>query len=225
MNMKKLGVVVGGIVLALVVLALGFTRMGAKSLMIDFPLGGGIAVEADKLPQSELLEKMWADDFGKAGMIDWLSRRSVFQVTDARAVEALGNLCGDFPAAPIGDRVAKQQECAEITVAKALRELARTRKPPFHYVGFQIRVGVSLDEEHRPTDGYANACQEGELLGRKVELTNPLNHKQIQVTATGRYPCSGMGITPDIQLNEADAAAIFDGALLKHQVAVAVVLD
>ena len=223
--MNKILAIVGGVALIVFILAFGFSRMGAKSLSIGLPLGASIDVEADDMPQAELLDKMWANEFGRAGMLDWLFQRSVFQITDARLAEALEELCGDFPDTPLEDRVVKQQECADRTVAKALRALMRSRRPPFHYVGLQVRVGISLDEEHRPANGYANACQESELLGRRIELTNPLNHKQVQVMATGRYPCSGMGITADIQLNEVDASTIFDGALRKHQASIAVVLD
>ena len=92
-------------------------------------------------------------------------------------------------------------------------------------MGTIINVGISLDSEHRPPEGKANVCQERELRGKKIALTDLRSKQSIEVVATGRYACREFSRYPDLQLNSNDADKLFSGPLDEYQKAIAVVLD
>ena len=182
----------------------------------------------NEIDQGELLNTLWgnANSFTRSGMIGWLAGKSIYELTSLNLVQAIENdLCGPIPESPLDERIERGQECAPTVVARQLRELAQTKSPPFHYVGVSVQIGISLDEEHRPPDGRTNACSEGEFSGKEVQLTDPLNDRQVIVLATGTYPCSGIGRTPDLQINETDVTGLFDGPLDKYETVIAVILN
>ena len=160
-------------------------------------------------------------------MIEWLAGKDIFHITDPRLSEALNkDLCASIPEEPLTERMRIARVCAEKDIAKKLRLLSRRKAVPFHYTGKEVQVGIPSAPEHQPQKGKANTCAEDDdLVGKRVQLTNPLNQKQLDVLASGYYPCSRVIRTPDIQLNPADADWLFDGPLRKYQDAIAVVLN
>ena len=223
-----LGIGVGAAVVGL--FWFGTSGAGTRNLAINIPGAGSISMEAanNEIDQEEVLNTLWGNEgsFTRSGMIGWLADKGIYELTSLNLVQAIENdLCGPIPDSPLDERIERGQECAAKVVARQLRELAQRKSPPFHYVGVSVQIGISLDEEHRPPDGRANACSEGEFSGRSVQLTNPLNDNQIIVLATGTYPCSGIGRTPDLQINEPDATELFDGPLDKYETVIAVILN
>ena len=145
---------------------------------------------------------------------------------DPRFVTALSErLCEPIPDEPLSDKIKAGKKCSDLPVAKGLRNLASLYQVPFHHVGTIINVGISLDSEHRPPEGKANVCEEGELRGKRIALTDMRSKQSIDVVATGRYACREFSRYPDLQLNSNDAGKLFSGPLDEYQKAIAVVLD
>ena len=199
-----------------------------QDISITGPFGVSINAGATNytIDQEQLLTKLYGNEFMRGGLMEWLVSRSVFSLHDPRLAQALNeHLCDEIPDTPLRDKISAGQQCAERAVAQRLRELASRRQVPFHYVGIQIDIGIPADPEHRPATGNANACQEGPFRGQRVELTDPTSGHRLEVLATGRYRCSGVGRAPNMQLNARDARILFNGPLQEYQPAIAVILD
>ena len=199
-----------------------------KQLQIAVPGGTSITVSAkgSKPNHVDVLEELYANSFGRDGLIGWLSGKDFFHFQDQRLVTALSErLCEPIPDRPVNDKIEAGKKCSDLPVANGLRDLASLYKVPFHHVGTIINVGISLDSNHRPSEGKANVCEEGELRGKKIALTDMRSKQSIDVVATGRYACREFSIYPDLQLNSNDAGRLFSGPLDKYQKAIAVVLD
>ena len=212
---------------AALVLCWAWQGMSSQKLAISFP--GGLALdlqaEGDQISHVDMLEQMYAEQFSRAGLLGWLREKSIYQISDREIAAALPGLCEEMsPQDPLQERLRKQQACAQIDVISDLRALASDRDVPFHYVGQEVRIGVP-SEDDQPAPRRANACSGGGWHGQDVELTNPLNERQITIFASGSYRCTGVIGTPDLQLNEADALGFFDGALDKYEEAVAVIIE
>ena len=150
----------------------------------------------------------------------------MYWIKDAELPDALNkSLCDPIPDSPLDQHIAAATACAETGVADGLRRLSASHKVPFHYAGKNVVIGIQGDPAHAPRPDFANACDGSSLSGKRVELTNLSNDNKITVYTTGLYPCSGVGTTPDIQLNPDDAARLFDGPFRKLQSAVAVPLN
>ena len=216
------------ILLSFVCVAVAWKDAAEKTLSIT---AGGLSMQLEakgqEIAHEELLAQMYESDFVRAGLIKWLAHKDIFHISDPGLAEALNkNLCGSIPAGPLPDRMRAARECAEKEVVRNLRQIARRKEVPFHYVGKEVEIGIPSESEHQPRAGGANTCEEDDdLAGKRVELTNPLNQKKLEVQASGYYPCSGVGRTPDVQLNPADARKLVDGPLKKYQSAIAVALN
>ena len=224
----SVGLLVGAFVGVLTSTSLWWSG-NAESMQINVTVPNGpslnLTVEGFTLEQKALLDKIYGDDFARAGLIGWLLDKRIFETSNPSLVEALNTtLCDPIPTAPLPDQIRAARQCAELPVALRLRELADQREIPFHYIGRIVQVGIPRNESNRPPNRRANVCGEGELRGRMVRLTNPVNNRSLEVEATGWYRCTGYERVPDIQLNPIDARAIFDGPFSEYQEAVAVIL-
>ena len=205
----------------------GWQGMSSQTVAISFPGGFSLDLQAEgnQMSHVAVLEQMYAEEFSRAGLEDWLEEKSIYQISNRAVASALPSLCEEMSAQdPLQERLRKQQACAEIDVIRDLRALARNRDVPFHYVGQEIRIGVPTEDD-QPDPGRASACSEGEWHGQDIELTNPLNEQQITILSSGSYRCTGVLGTADLQLNVGDAIGLFDGALDKYEVAVAVIIE
>ena len=172
-----------------------------------------------------LLENLFANDFGKAGLMSWLADKEIFSFDDARLAEALNErLCGPIPEQPLDQKIEASQDCADLPVAADLRQLVDQKRVPFHYVGITVQVGIPA-REHQPRPGGANICADSELRGKRVELTDPQTSNRIEIQPSGTYECTGFTRFPDIQLNFEDAQELFSAPLNELQEAVAVGLN
>ena len=234
--MKKLGtskwiiLVPGFIVIVVLLVILGMPdNPTSQNVNITFP--GGFMLEMDvsqpEVAHSALLAQLFSEEFTRDGVLGWLGReQQMFSISDIQLVTALEqNLCDPIPDSPLPERIEKAQECAARPVADGLRTLQVERRIPFHYVGIPVRVGVQADEEGRPAMGRANVCLESDLLGKQIELTDPISGSRITVLASGSYRCTGFSRYPDVQLGPDQARDLFISALLEYQDAVAVSLD
>ena len=199
-----------------------------QELHITGPGGWSLNAGAknSKVNYQDLLNRLHDDDFGRDGLIGWLAAKGYFNFGDPRFVTALSErLCEPIPNEPLSAKIKAGKKCSDLPVAKGLRNLASLYQVPFHHVGTIINVGISLDSEHRPPEGKANVCQERELRGKKIALTDLRSKQSIEVVATGRYACREFSRYPDLQLNSNDADKLFSGPLDEYQKAIAVVLD
>ena len=207
----------------------GSSNAREKKLTISIPNGPSMMVEAkgNEIDPKELLKQMYAEDFVKAGLVNWLVAKGYYHVSDARLSKALKmDLCDAIPQQPLSERIARATACADKEVASELRQMAQRRDVPFHYTGKVVTIGVPAVRRNVPPSGRANTCKEDDdLAGKRIELTNLVNQRQIEVLATGYYTCTGMTGTVDIQLSPSDARKLFDGPRRKYQEAIAVVLN
>ena len=221
-------VVVGLVVLAALFLALNFfSNPTEQSVEVTFPGGSALRLDASQpeIAHDQLLEEIFADTFMRVGLMGWLADKDIFSFGDARLVEALNErLCGSIPEEPLDQKIKASQDCAEVPVAAALRQLVDQRQVPFHYVGISVQVGIPARED-QPEFGRAHACEDSEFRGKRVELTNPSTSKRIEVQVSGTYLCTGFNEFPDIQLGSEDAQELFPGSFQKFQEAIAVVLN
>ena len=221
---------IGGIVAVVIIVVLARPdNPTTQSVNITFP--GGIALEMDvsqpEIAHSALLTQLFSEEFTRDGVLGWLAREQQnFSISDERLVAALEeSLCDPIPNSPLSEKIEKGQECAAKSVAVALRRLQEEKRIPFHYIGVPVRVGVQADEASRPLPGRANVCRESELLGRQVELFDPVSSNTIEVLASGSYPCTGFSRYPNVQLGPDQARQLFNRPLQEYQDAVAVALD
>ena len=208
-------------------IAIGFAvaKMGFTKVSITGPDGVGIELDRN-IDHLQVLEEMLADPLMGKGMIGWLAEKSVYEISDPSLAIALNqDLCDPIPDSPMEALMEKGDECASKPVAKALRDLARAKEPPFHYLGSPVRVSKQVEEPHRPSVGYANTCREGLFFRQDIQIRNPLDDGRIvQVKAQGSYPCPPSPRS-DIQLNEIDMSKLFDGAVMETEAAYAFVLE
>ena len=196
-----------------------------QEIAVTFP-GGAVKIDSSKpeIAHDKMLEEIFADEFAKGGLMDWLAGKDIFSFEDERLVEAIaGRLCASIPEQPLDQRIKAARACAEQPVARRLRQLAEQKRVPFHYVGSVVEVG--FPPESQPGSGFAHVCMERELRDRRVELTNPRTLDRIEVQASGWYRCTSFSTVPDIQLNFSDARKLFPGPLDKFEKAVAVPLN
>ena len=224
-----LGGLIGAGVVGILCFALGFTEAEEKGFSLEFIGLGSLSLETKdgKVDHETFLTEMFSKDFAKAGASAWLrENEQMYWIKDSKLPDALNkSLCDPIPESPLDLHIAAATACAEIAVADSLRELSASHKVPFHYAGKNVTIGIQGDPAHAPRPDFANACDGSSLSGKRVELTNLSTDNKITVYATGLYPCSGVGTTPDLQLNPDDAARLFDGPFRKFQSAVAVPLN
>lgn len=181
---------------------------------ITDPSGQGsieLQVDGEEINYEAVLEHVFKDDILGPGVAGWLQQKQqMFRLHDEALVTAIeSSLCDPIPATPLTDRVEKAKECAEKEVVSGLRTLASNHRTPFHYVGVVAKVGIPAQEEHRPRPGRANVCRDGGLLGKTLEVIEPVTRTMIEVEATGSYSCTGYTKFPDIQLSMEDAGQLF----------------
>ena len=204
-----------------------FSGSSQRSVSVTLPGGVGLDLEAtqDGILLDSLYSRIYADRSFRDGLIARLADDHIYQLTDPRLADALHEyLCSPIPDQPLTERTNAARECAELPVARRLRQLAEMRNVPFHYVGREIRIGVPSRED-QPKPGMAHTCKNSEFGDHAVELTNPRSNATITVRATGSYVCTGFTQYPDIQLGYTDAQELFGRPTNKYEAAIAVVLD
>lgn len=222
------GFIVGAAVVGGAWIALGAADAEEKSFSVMFGDASiSMNTRGGRIDHEALLESIFSEKFSRDGALGWLrDGQNVYSIKDPALASALHTkLCEEIPDRPIDAHISKGAACAEISVVENLRRLVEGHQVPFHYVGRKVQVGIQGAPEHAPRASRANACEGSDLSGKRVELTNLLNENQIMVLATGIYPCSGVSVKPDLQLNPEDASRLFDGPLRKYQPAIAVPLN
>ena len=222
------GMAVGAAIVGVAWFALGATDAEEKSFSVMFGDASiSMNTRGGRIDHGSLLKTIFFEQFSRDGALGWLRDvQNVYSIEDPALAAALNTkLCEEIPDHPIDVHIAKGTACTKISVVDNLRRLVEGHKVPFHYVGREVQVGIQGDPEHAPRASRANACEGSDLSGKRVELTNLLNENQITVLATGIYPCSGVSVKPDLQLNPEDARKLFDGPLRKYQPAIAVPLN
>ena len=177
-----------------------------------------LSLEADgSIDHAAVLQQMYVTEFGRAGMLAWLSMYDIYSLENRDVPDALAVLCG-------ADRLARET-CVDIPVIQDLRVKMLGREPPFHHVGEDVEIGVPSQED-QPPGGRANACYGGRFFGREIQLSNQSNGNSVEVIAdAGTYTCTGEVRTPDLQLNFEDADELLGGAPLnEYEPARAVIL-
>ncbi len=204
-----------------------FSNSSHRSISITLPDNTKIdltAVEND-LKFDSLYALIYEERAFRDALIARLADDHIYQISDRRLPNALNNhLCTPIPEEPLGEKIEKSKECADLPVASHLRLLADRRYIPFHYVGRQIKIGTP-GKSDQPQPKRAHACRNSDFRDRTVELTNPLNSVSVTVRATGSYDCTGYSKYADIQLNAADAMELFGRPTDKYEDAIAVVLE
>jgi len=181
----------------------------------EYP-GGSLKINAKKdLSSPEaMLVRLFSTNFSQAGTKKWLKDNyQMFSIEEQSLVDALKGMCAQEADMTPEERRQHMETCAKKPVISQLRSLAENHEPPFHYIGFEVKIGIPDPE---PKEGTANVCLKNpripvEFLGKEIELTNPDNKVSIIVKATGYYKCTGYNIFPDIQLNLNDARRLFIG--------------
>ena len=98
-----------GLGVSLIVCFVWMTRDAEeKELQITIP--GGTSITAytkdSKIDYDEILEGLYADSFGKDGLIGWLYGKDFFHFQDQRLVTALSErLCEPIPDRPLNDKI------------------------------------------------------------------------------------------------------------------------
>ena len=219
--------ITAGVIVIGLVFAAGFltAKRGFTRVSITGPDGIGITLDGDT-DYLEVLKYMYGHELLGPGMIGWLAEKSVYPIDKPELVEALGkDLCEPIPDDPMEELMAKGKACADLPVARGLRELARQRKPPFHYIGSPVRVSKQVEEPHRPQEGQANTCREGPFYRRNIQVRSPIDeYKAVEVSASSSYACPP-NPQAHIQLNEVDMAKLFDGPVGETEDAYAFVLE
>ncbi len=219
--------IVIGFVLGIFVCRNFFSGSSHRSLSVTFPGGYELALDAtqDRISIDSVYSSIQADNSLWAGLIARLADDQVYAIMDPSLADALHEyLCSPIPEQPTTERIRASRECAELPVARRLRQLAEIHDLPFHYVGREIKVGVP-SRDHQPQLGLAHACRNSEFRDRRVELTNPRSKISVTVRASGSYECTGYNQYPDIQLSYTDAHNLFGRPMDKYEAAIAVVLD
>ena len=204
-----------------------FSGSSQRSVSVTLPGGVGLDLQAtqDGILLDSLYSRLYADRSFRDGLIARLAEDHIYQLTDPRLADALhDHLCSPIPDQPLTERTNAARACADLPVARRLRELAEMRNVPFHYVGRELNIGVPSHED-QPMPGMAHTCKNSEFGDHTVELSNPRSDATITVRATGSYVCTGFTQYPDIQLSYSDAKELFGRPTNKYESAIAVVLD
>ena len=200
----------GWVVAGIFILLLVFND-GVQKVTVPTPLGG-IEVELNngEIDHKIFLDSLYANEFTQAGLIQWLSDKDIYSVSDSDFALALANECEQpFPSDDLDARLRSEKECAEKSGIKELKQLAFEHKVPFHRVGeiLEISIPGTIQEAGR---GYA--CDDSNYLGRTVHIINQRHYMQqvkVAIDSKGRYSCK-LPSAPDIQLYRADALAVSD---------------
>ena len=175
----------------------------AGNVTFDFP-GGQLIFEAERglIPYSELLDSLFSSELYRPAAESWLRSERYFSIADQHLPDSLSaHLCDPIPEAPLDLMLEKARECAERGVARGFIRLRDERAVPFHRVGHEVVVGFP---DPPPPTGRANACQNGDLLGKTVTVIEPESGRAKVVEVSGYYPCPG-GPFPDLQIHRDDA--------------------
>jgi hypothetical protein len=215
---KHLPGFLGGLFLGVLVAFLLRTPLNLTntSLKITGPDGEGsltLEMTGSGIDYKEVLEKLFSDtSFLKPAAIGWLEQQQkIYPIDSMNLVNAVATqLCEPIPEQSLWElRIQKERECEEKPVVKQLRELARTKAMPFHYVGKVGAMGVPEDPQNQPKEQNANVCLNGEYYAKKLQVGNTHNDEVIEVQAFGSYVCTPAYRFPDIQLNPIDAKKLF----------------
>jgi len=217
-----------GVLVLLLVWRYGPAQPKKTSIKVTGPDGKASVefnVEGDSVDYSQLLAKLFADDFLRPAAIGWLGeKKQLYPLHEERLVTAIAlELCDPIPDTPLEERLEKSKACANQPVAQRLRALAFEHKPPFHYIGVRVKAGVPELRADQPPPGRANVCREGGFLGKQLQVIHPRTQKSVEVRATNYYSCTEYVRFPGIQLSPRDATTLFEGRPLAAQEDVIVV--
>ncbi len=191
------------------------------------PGGIKLAVEAaqGEISLDSLYSRISGDRSLWYGLIERFADESIYRIKNPRLPNALHeHLCSHIPEEPRSEIIRASQKCADMDVARRLRQLAEGHDVPFHYVGIKVIIGKPSPED-KPGLGTAHACRNSEFRGRQIELTNSQTGVSITVRVSGLYICTGYSLYPDIQIGRPDARMLCGYPTDKLEDAVAVVVN
>ena len=189
----------------------------------DGKTGVEIRVDGGGVEYEKVLHEMFASDFLRPAATGWLAdKQNLYSLEGDRLVNAISTkLCEPIPTTPVKEMLDKGKACAEKPAALGLRELAFNHRPPFHYVGFEAKMGVV-----QLAAGKANVCRDRGLRGKRLQVANAAGSAVIEVDATGWYRCTPAAEFPDIQLSFDDAKQLFgDRPLARLETVIVVPLE
>ena len=204
-----------------------FGMSNANSKQLKISIGdASLEMQAENMEirHEELLDMVYADNFARGGLIEWLANKQIFEVANPDIVDVIATkVCAPIPEDDWEMKLHFGRDCAEKPIVAELRRRADHRRVPFHYIGDIVTVGVP--ENPRPSQGRAYACRDGIFWGKNVRLTN-LNDNQrvVNVEVIGYYACTDP-TAPKIQLGEEDAIVLFEGPTRKIERAEAIVMN
>ena len=211
---KEIGIFVAGAMAGALVLFLVGNQFSPVSptktqFKVTGPKGNGsieLNVEGESIDYEKILETMFSNDFLRPAAAGWLAeKQGLYNIDREELATAIATkLCEPIPQEPLNVRLAKGRACAEKLLAARLRELALKRRPPFHHVGKEGKMGYPSIAEHRPRAGFANVCRHGDYYGRRLQIVNPQNGELVEVQADGHYNCTPATTFPDVQLGVKD---------------------
>ncbi len=200
------------LVAVIVIVVLVINRdSNSQKVTIPTPLGA-IVVETNngEIDPPKFLDSLYADNYTRGGLMQWLSDRNIYSVDDPAFARALASqVCEPFPDDDLDAKLRSEKECAEKSGIKELRQLAFKHEVPFHRVGEIVEISMpGIIQE----TGRAYACYNSNYLGRTVLIINQRNYMQqveVEIDSKGRYSCK-LSSGPDIQLSREDALAVSD---------------
>jgi hypothetical protein len=211
--------------------ALGWKALNAPNAQIEmkFPSGGSLKIDAkqDLADPNAMFKKLFSTDLAKAGTMWLLKQQNIFSLDDSELLDAFLKNCPDRVQNESDEqRRQRWNDCFQRNrLFTELKARSETQRPPFQYLGTDVRVGTPSADRAKPVASHANVCTDRGFLGREILLVDPssppTSRRQLVTQATGYYPCPDTGDFPDIQLNEADAYHLFKRRTNKLEQAIA----
>ena len=178
--------------------------LGVLTLIILNPQRGDRPFQRGAVTDSiEVME----DDMSKTS--EWMKKNGFFHYTDSSLADRLSAELSETH--PEGNEESTEQRANRLKLVLKgnplitdLRDLARQYKPPFHYVGTPVQIGVP--DGNQPKSQNVYVALESEFEGRVVQITNPKNERHLTFRAIGAFHPT---VSVDIQMNTRQAIYLF----------------
>ncbi len=186
---KIIGLMILGAILLLPVIRLLYPD--SDNIEIGFPDGKlSVKIANNHIDYRSLLNKVFKDEESKAGMLQWLNGKNIFEVSDPKLVDKLAEI---FPSVSQSNESLVQKAnrlntlLNKYKVIKELRTKADLKESPFQYIGKKITIGIPSQED-QPRKSFVNVGFESEFRDKTILIKNPLNKKELKVRGRGAFP-------------------------------------
>lgn len=151
----------------------------------------------------------------KEVLLPWLKRYwHLYQLEDPELLHAITALCPFTYHAQLSSYQQRIALCEQSPIIASLRALSGEKLPPFQPKGWEVRIGIPA-VVNQPKPGVVNTCFEGVYENKKLLLFSSYRTRPIAVQVKGAYHCDNIDNYPDLQLNEAQAKALFNRKVRK----------